>query len=244
MFPLPLKEYAWPGVEGQFGAVRKHDIHTGVDLYCAPRTPVYSIGAGVVTAVEDFTGPKAGSPWWCDTKSVLVYNSGMYGGTVCYGEIEPVPYIKPGSMLSDGFLIGHVKTVLKKNKGKPMTMLHFELYKDWVKESVVWKLDTPKPEALRDPTDLLNELRGFGMKDLMGQPIRVGDLVANCVMNYRRASLRLGVVKEVSPRLKIGRSTGSTGTVHAGNIVVLRWDQISPDQPDYQKLIDMRDSLI
>lgn len=241
---FPLKKYTWPGPEGQFGAIRKYDIHTGVDLYCEPGSPVYSIGNGFVMAVEDFTGPKAGSPWWNDTQSVLVHNSTLHNGTVCYGEIESA--VRPGWLVKEGDIIGYVKTVLKKDKGKPMTMLHFELYENILaKESVVWPLNTEKPEHLADPTDLLNYLKGLMMKDMLQQPIRVGDLVVNCVTQYKRAALRLGVVKEVNgSEIKIFRSTGSSGATNANRLVVLRWDQIKEDHPDYKKLIAVRDSLI
>lgn len=30
----PLKRYKPPHADGVFGAVRKYDIHTGIDLYC------------------------------------------------------------------------------------------------------------------------------------------------------------------------------------------------------------------
>jgi len=40
---FPLDEFIWPGKEGQFGTVRKHDIHTGIDLYCRQGEEVYLI---------------------------------------------------------------------------------------------------------------------------------------------------------------------------------------------------------
>jgi hypothetical protein len=38
-----------------------------------------------------------------------------------------------------------------------MTMLHFELYKTGNRESVIWLPHDKKPEALKNPTNLLIE---------------------------------------------------------------------------------------
>ena len=89
MFPLQTK-YRWPDKEGKFGAVRKYDVHTGVDLYCESGSAVHAVEDGIVVNIENFTGPLAGSSWWNDTKSVLI--EGKYG-VVCYGEIEPTVQI-------------------------------------------------------------------------------------------------------------------------------------------------------
>lgn len=239
MFPLQTK-YQWPGTKGAFGSVRKHDIHTGVDLYCEPGSSVVAIEDGRVVKIEDFTGAAAGSPWWNDTKAVLVLGA---SGVVCYGEIEP--RVRYSDYVKEGQQIGVVRTVLKKNKGLPMTMLHFELYERWVRNTVVWELGKDKPEGLKDPTWLLKELRDeVSAKDLLGQPIRVGDLVANCVLQYRSAAMRLGVVKSVDGRhVNIFRASGRSGTTAPHDIVVIRWDQLTPEHESYQKLIDMRDSL-
>lgn len=151
---FPLKNYTWPGKEGKFGAIRKYDIHTGVDLYCEPDENVYAIEDGVVVAVEDFTGPKAGLPWWNDTQAVLVEGR---SGVFCYGEISTNH--KVGQKIKEGDNIGTVLTVLKKDKGKPMTMLHMELYKHGTVESVVWELGKRKPKGLWDPTCILRDER-------------------------------------------------------------------------------------
>lgn len=151
---FPLKNYTWPGKEGKFGAIRKHDIHTGVDLYCDPGEAVYAIEDGVVVAVENFTGPKAGTPWWNDTQSVLIQSK---SGVFCYGEIETRCWV--GQQVFEGDIIGTVLTVLKKDKGKPMTMLHLELYKHGTTESVVWNLGERKPKGLWNPTCILRDER-------------------------------------------------------------------------------------
>lgn len=57
----PLKRYKPPHAGGVFGAVRKYDIHTGIDLYCESGDHVYAIEDGIVVNVCHFTGPKVGS---------------------------------------------------------------------------------------------------------------------------------------------------------------------------------------
>lgn len=151
---FPLKIYTWPSNEGKFGAIRKFDIHTGVDLYCKPLQPVHAVEEGTVISVENFTGPEAGSPWWNDTQAVLIRGK---SGVFCYGEITTRCYI--GQHINEGEHIGNVLTVLKKDKGKPMTMLHIELYRYDIKESVIWKLNKPKPQGLWDPTCILRDER-------------------------------------------------------------------------------------
>ena len=152
MWPILTKVRLWPDEVGQYGAVRKFDIHTGVDLYCEEDTPVIALETGTIVAIEDYTGSKAESPWWNDTQALLVESD---SGVICYGEIEIHKHLKVGDTVSKGSVIGVVKRVLKKDKGRPTTMLHFELYTHGTTESVIWYLDKPKPENLLDPTDLL-----------------------------------------------------------------------------------------
>ena len=63
-----------PDEPGQFGAKRRHDIHTGVDLYCEMGTDVLAVEAGVVTKVVWFTGSQAPGlgEWWNDTLAILI----------------------------------------------------------------------------------------------------------------------------------------------------------------------------
>lgn len=143
----------WPDAPGQFGACRKHDIHTGVDLYTYPGMPVVACEPGVVVAIENYTGPKAGSPWWHDTQAVLVEGA---SGVICYGEIS-VRDLKVGDQITRDSCLGCVKTVLRKNKGRPMTMLHIELYTPGTRESVVWALGQNQPLNLLDVTIPLRE---------------------------------------------------------------------------------------
>jgi murein DD-endopeptidase MepM/ murein hydrolase activator NlpD len=137
---------------GAFAAKRKHDVHTGVDLYCPSDTEVFAVEDGRVVAVEHFTGPQADdpSPWWKNTWAVLVEGE---SGVVLYGELYP--HVEVGDDLKEGKRIGFSRSVLKKDKGKPMCMLHLELYTRGTKESVWWKLGEDKPKELKDPTSKL-----------------------------------------------------------------------------------------
>lgn len=145
-----------PGTQGAFGAVRKHDIHTGVDLHCPEGTGVVSVEAGTVVAVVPFTGPEAESPWWHSTKAVLVEGPRQ---VLCYGEIEPV--VQVGETVKPDQLIGRVVRVLKQDKGLPTAMLHFEAYNLGTRDPVWWRHGEPKPDNLQDPTPLLTSLLGI-----------------------------------------------------------------------------------
>lgn len=146
--PLPRE-----GDPGSFGAQRRHDIHTGIDLYTDPKAAVFAIEDGTVIRIEDFTGPKADSPWWNDTKAVFVEG---HSGVIVYGEIEPLDRVQEGLAVQAGDQIGHVVQVLKKDKGvNPVNMLHLELYQKGQRQSVWWKKDETRPENLKDPSALL-----------------------------------------------------------------------------------------
>lgn len=153
---FPLKDYQHQIPQndhpGAFGAVRKFDVHTGVDLYCPEGAPIFAVEDGEVVEVEIFTGPRADSPWWHETLALLVKGS---SGVICYGEVETS--LKIGDKIKVGEQIATSKQVLKKDKGKPMCMLHFELYQHGTDETVWWKRAETKPENLLDPTDKLLE---------------------------------------------------------------------------------------
>ncbi len=155
IFPLKNYTYSLPTHDeaGGFGFVRKFDIHTGVDLYCLEKDEVYVIEDGVIVGIEKFTGEWAGSPWWNNTEAILIEGS---SGVILYGEIEISSELRDKKEVKKGDLLGVIKTVLKKDKGKvPSNMLHIELYKKGTTESVWWKLDSQKPDNLLDVTDLL-----------------------------------------------------------------------------------------
>lgn len=136
--------------EGDFGAVRKHDIHTGIDLYCKENETVYAIETGIVQKIQPFTGKKAGSGWWHDTEYIGVLGKSGY---IIYGEITPL--VKEGDKVLAGQAIAQVKTVLKKDKGRPMNMLHLELYSKVVNDPFIWNLNEEKKPELLDPKILL-----------------------------------------------------------------------------------------
>jgi murein DD-endopeptidase MepM/ murein hydrolase activator NlpD len=145
MPPIPQE-----GEPGAFGAKRRFDIHTGVDLYACEGEPVLAVEDGIVTYIQRFTGEEAGSPWWLSTDAVLIEGA---SGVVLYGEVTP--RVQPNMRVIAGDVIGQVKRVLRHDKGTPTSMLHLELYAPGVKDGCWWRLDEPKPAELRDPTELL-----------------------------------------------------------------------------------------
>ena len=154
-------EIPLPPHDGAFGTRRKHDNHTGIDLYCPTGTPVHAVEDGVVARVEAFTGAAVGSPWWNDTNIVLVKGP---SGVVGYGEVKEDPDIKPGVPVKRGQRLGVTLQVMTHQKhGRPMTMLHIELYKDEgfftdaASTTEWWYHDQPQPSRLLDPTKKLRQ---------------------------------------------------------------------------------------
>jgi len=152
--PLGKLKLKLPPEHGRFAAVRKYDTHAGIDLYAPHGTEVYTVEQGTVVAIEYFTGPSVGMPWWNDTRVILVEGK---SGVVVYGEIQEHEWIKVGMKLSASQRIGTVLTVLKKDKDLPMSMLHLELHRHFELSHVwhSWELNETKPEYLLDPTDKL-----------------------------------------------------------------------------------------
>jgi len=143
---------------GAFGAVRKHDVHSGVDLYAPEKAPVRAVEDGVTIAVLAFTGPEAESPWWLPTSAVLVNGR---SGVVLYGEVRAK--VRPGEQVEAGEVIGTVQRVLPTEArseipGHLPSMLHLELYEKPM-DPVWWRLGMPRPKGLLDPTTFLNEAR-------------------------------------------------------------------------------------
>lgn len=134
---------------GRFGAIRKHDIHTGFDFYCPIGTEIPALESGVVVAIESFTGEKAGSPWWHETQAVLVEGP---SGVILYGEI--LPKVKVGQEIRAKEIIGTVLQVLKRDKGKPLAMLHLEWYTSGTKKSVWWYHNEPQPKNILNVENL------------------------------------------------------------------------------------------
>jgi murein DD-endopeptidase MepM/ murein hydrolase activator NlpD len=138
---------------GSFAFVRKHDIHCGVDIYLPEGTPIYFISTGIVVQVTQFTGEAVGTPWWNDTWAVYVYNA-QEGTTMVYGELYP-PNLYVGQGVDSGALCGHVAKVLRVMKGRPMSMLHFEMYSGLVTRSAEWLHGELMPRSLLNPTKTL-----------------------------------------------------------------------------------------
>ena len=140
--------------EGGFGYVRKNHIHEGVDLYQPPETNVYALETGVVVGIFPFTGKSVGSNWWNDTDCVMISGE---SGVLNYGEIKVDQHVSVGATVIAGQLIGSIVQVLKKNKGKPMAMLHFERYAVGTTEPIKeWSLNSAQPSQLCNPTMLLS----------------------------------------------------------------------------------------
>lgn len=151
--------------QGRFGASRKHDIHTGIDLYADRRdTKGLLVGAfeeGRVVSIGPFTGTDAGCEWWYDSKYVAVRGR---SGIIVYGEIEPSPSIKVKEDVTPGQLIGEIVQVLRHPPrthvpGHSMHMLHVELItKETMSNDFTagdWKLKHARPRYLLDPTPYL-----------------------------------------------------------------------------------------
>lgn len=151
-------EWSFPNNhQNHFGAKRKFDHHTGVDIFAPEGTSVFSVSDGKVVDVGVFTGPHAvpPMPWWNETFYVMVETES--GIVYNYGEISPV--VSNGDDIKVGDLLGTVMTVLKKDKGLPMSMLHFEMYVKYPGICAVWNHDQPMPDLLLDPTDFLKSLK-------------------------------------------------------------------------------------
>ena len=83
----------------------------------------------------------------------------MHGasGLVVYGELR-TNGVQPGDWVRPGQIVGHVVQVLKKDKGRPMSMLHLELrdadHPD-SRRAFDWAKDKARPDWLWDPTPYL-----------------------------------------------------------------------------------------
>lgn len=141
---------------GSFAYKRKNHIHEGIDLYCQKGDEVLAIEDGVIVKIKQFTGKAVKSEWWNDTWCVLVEGK---SGVFNYGELIPHQNLKEGMIIKEGTIIGHIETVLKEDKGRPMNMLHLELYKHGTTDAIAeWSRNQEKPEHLSDPTEKLLEL--------------------------------------------------------------------------------------
>ena len=140
---------------GWFGGKRKHDIHTGVDLYCAPNTKVRAFEDGEVVEVDWFTGENAKCPWWFESKFIAIAGK---SGTIIYGELEPDAMYLKGDKIKAKDIIGTTVRILKKPPkshviGHRMDMLHIELVETGkAKWGEDWLHEKERPKYLKDPT--------------------------------------------------------------------------------------------
>lgn len=121
---LPMPDIPVLQHYGAYGVRRKHDVHSGIDLYAPEDEPVYAIEDGEVVYVGPFTGPKCGTHWWNDTNAIYVLGD---TATIVYGEVKELSYVIKGTKIKQGHCIGNVVPVLKVDKGKPMSMLHLSM---------------------------------------------------------------------------------------------------------------------
>ena len=143
---------------GSFGAHRRHDRHTGVDIYVPDGTPVYALENCRIADVSYFTGPNALPPcdWWEETWAVTVQNENS-NDYLLYGEITP--YVFKDEVITAGTIIGYIKRVLKNDKGLPTSMLHVEMYSCIQEMHPYWGKEESIPDCLLDPTDYLNKFK-------------------------------------------------------------------------------------
>lgn len=143
---------------GAFGAIRKFDIHEGVDIYTHDGADVYPVEEGVVTAVYEFTGKNANCDWWNPTWCIKVQGK---SGVVTYGELaKPRDGIQVGKKVYPCICIGDVTPVLKPEKYRPdirnhsVAMLHLELRTETCHLDG-WQLEGQRDKRLLDPTPYL-----------------------------------------------------------------------------------------
>ena len=147
---LPRAETGHPGA---FGVERLHHFHEGVDLYTEKNGSVFAVETGRVVAITLFTGAALGHIWWNDTDALFVHGD---SGIVVYGELKAS--VQVGAVVRPGQEIGRVVRVLKKDKGRPMDMLHLELRDARHPQALTlfdWTKATARPEWLLDPTPYL-----------------------------------------------------------------------------------------
>lgn len=142
---------------GAFGVRRRHDVHKGIDLYAKVGQSVWAVEAGFIVDICPFTGEVAGFPWWENTWGVYVAGK---SGIVVYGEINPHPSLKKGDAVVKGAFIGSVLRVLKKDNGRPMSMLHLELHAADYVHTAQWQIGQPPPVGILNPTKHLLKAKG------------------------------------------------------------------------------------
>jgi hypothetical protein len=141
---------------GAFGKQRKNHQHEGVDLYCKEGSEVLAIEKGIIRDIFPFTGPMIGSEWWNDTWAILIEGE---LGVFNYGELIPASSLKIGQYVEAGQVLGVIRQVLVKNKTRPMSMLHLEMYRHGTSKAISsWDNNQPQPDHLCNPTEVLMKL--------------------------------------------------------------------------------------
>lgn len=151
------------GEPGYFGAVRKYDIHEGVDIYCRLGASVYAVEDGEVVDSYQYTGEAAGCGWWKDTwcvkvkgqAGVVTYGELLMPGKHCFGTYPAV-----GTRIKAGDWVGAVGQVLDPSKRRRdirnhnTSMLHLELRTESCHIDG-WKLGDDRDSRLLDPMPYL-----------------------------------------------------------------------------------------
>ncbi|UOL48622.1 hypothetical protein [Pseudomonas phage Astolliot] len=179
MFPVNLTHRILP--QGRVGAIRKYDIHTGLDLYCEMHADVRAMQPGTVVDVFQFTGEAVGSSWWNRTYAVVVESGDL---TYVYGEL--IPRVEIGQKVINSDLLGWVTPVLKTDKGvTPTSMLHLELWetKHYIKNHT-WGLTETMATGLLDPLIkmphwLIKTEHGWILEDCSGHIVQFFDMACN-----------------------------------------------------------------
>jgi hypothetical protein len=190
---------------GLFSAVRKFDIHTGVDFYAEEGVPVIAIEEGIIIDVFKFTGKVVGTPWWNETYAVVVTSGKL---TYVYGEVTP--NVSIGDRVSSGDIVGYVKAVLKSDKGiTPTSMLHLEVWETgYYIKNFTWKLGEEKPEGLLNPLIVLDSNKGqsmwviktcvgYRLETYSGELLNFFSMAADC--KSETMGMNLVYIKESSP---------------------------------------------
>jgi 3-polyprenyl-4-hydroxybenzoate decarboxylase len=137
---------------GAFGAMRRFDRHRGVDLYAPVGSKVFAVQKGIVKDIRPWTGKNADCDWWEDTDAISIEGE---DGLVVYGEISVNQQLKIGDEIKTGDFLGTVLRVLKKDKGRPTSMLHLELRNPGFLRNMDKDWGMQLPEGLLDPTPFL-----------------------------------------------------------------------------------------
>jgi hypothetical protein len=142
---LPVGKYHPAG----FGARRKYNLHTGIDLFCEHMQPVASVEAGTIISLKDFSKRKNKSPWLNRTRVILIEGK---TGVSAYCNVIERKGLKVGDEVRSGEIIGNVVRLNKKKRRKDVCMLHLELYAKGTRKRVTWSYNFPKPPQLLDPS--------------------------------------------------------------------------------------------